>query len=92
MRMGKNGYVTAEALVRICAALICTKDGIMKIVPDKSYLLNTYKVTIILFLKERILAIKLLEKQARDPEYAKRIGIPVSMVKTDTKITEVKNV
>ena len=40
----------------------------------------------------RILAIKLLEKQERKPEYAERIGIHVSMVKKDSKIMEVKNV
>ena len=40
--------------------------------------------------KERILAIKLLEKQERNPEYANRIGIQVSMVKKDPKIMEVK--
>ena len=42
--------------------------------------------------RERILAIKLLEKQERNPEYAERIGIQVSIVKKDSKITEVKNV
>ena len=42
--------------------------------------------------RERILAIKLLEKQERNPEYANRIGIQVSMVKKDSKIMEVKNV
>ena len=42
--------------------------------------------------KERILAIKLLEKQKRNPEYAKQIGIQVSMVKKDLKVTEEKNV
>ena len=41
--------------------------------------------------RERILAIKLLEKQRRKPEYAERIGIQVSMVKKDSKIMEVKN-
>ena len=40
--------------------------------------------------KERILAIKFLEKQERNPEYANRIGIQVSMVKKDPKIMEVK--
>jgi len=40
----------------------------------------------------RILAIKLLEKQERSPEYAKRIGIQVSMTKKDPKKTEDKNV
>lgn len=35
--------------------------------------------------RERILAIKLLEKQERNPEYAKWIGIQVSMVKKDSK-------
>ena len=40
----------------------------------------------------RILAIKLLEKQERNPEYARQIGIQVSMVKKDPKIMEVKNV
>lgn len=42
--------------------------------------------------RERILAIKLLEKQERNPEYAKQIGIQVSMVKKDLKVTEGKNV
>ena len=42
--------------------------------------------------RERILAIKLLEKQELKPEYAERIGIQVSMVKKDPKIMEVKNV
>lgn len=42
--------------------------------------------------RERILAIKLLEKQERNPEYAERIGIQVSIVKKDLKIMEVKNV
>ena len=42
--------------------------------------------------RERILVIKLLEKQERNPEYARRIGIQVSMEKKDLKIMEVKNV
>ena len=42
--------------------------------------------------RERILAIKLLEKQDRNPAYARRIGIQVNLVKQDPKITEVKNV
>ena len=37
--------------------------------------------------RERILALKLLEKQERDPEYAKRIGI-----QADLKMKEKKNV
>lgn len=42
--------------------------------------------------RERILAIKLLEKKERNPDYAKRIGIQVSMVHKDPKVTEDKNV
>ena len=42
--------------------------------------------------RERILAIKLLEKQKRNPKYAERIGIQVSIVKKDSKTMEVKNV
>lgn len=42
--------------------------------------------------RERILAIKLLEKQKRNPEYARRIGIQVSMVKKDPKVKEDRNV
>ena len=42
--------------------------------------------------RERILAIKLLEKQKQHPEYARQIGIQVSMVQKDLKIVEVKNV
>ena len=37
--------------------------------------------------RERILALRILEKQERDPEYAKRIGIQV-----DLKMKEKKNV
>ena len=40
----------------------------------------------------RILAIKLLEKQERNPEYTKQIGIQVSIIKKELKISEVKNV
>ena len=35
--------------------------------------------------RERILAIRLLEKQERRPEYAKRIGIQVQMKKADAQ-------
>ena len=42
--------------------------------------------------RERILAIMLLEKQERNPEYANRIGIRVSIVKKDPKQIEVKYV
>ena len=42
--------------------------------------------------RERILTIKLLEKQERNPEYARRIGIQVCMVKKDPKKMEDKNV
>lgn len=45
--------------------------------------------------RERILAIRLLEKQERNPEYASRIGIQVDMVKMvkkDPKVMEEKNV
>ena len=42
--------------------------------------------------RERILAIKLLEKQDHNPEYANRIGIRVSIVKKDPKQMEVKYV
>lgn len=38
--------------------------------------------------RERILAIKLLERQERKPEYAKRIGIQAQMVKKDPKNKE----
>ena len=33
-KMGKNGHVTTEVLVKICTALECTMDEIMEIVPD----------------------------------------------------------
>ena len=42
--------------------------------------------------RERILAIKLLEKQERNPEYARRIGIQVRVVKKDPKVKEDRNV
>lgn len=42
--------------------------------------------------RERILALKLLEKQEQNPDYAKQIGIQVSMVNKDPEIMKVKNV
>lgn len=42
--------------------------------------------------RERILAIKLLEKQKRNPEYTRRIGIQVRIVKKDPKVKEDRNV
>lgn len=42
--------------------------------------------------RERILAIRLLEKQERNPEYAKRIGIQVAVITKDPKNAEGKNV
>ncbi len=41
--------------------------------------------------RERILAIRLLEKQEENPEYAQRIGIWVSMVNKDPASMEDKN-
>ena len=42
--------------------------------------------------RERILALRLLEKQEHNPEYARRIGIQVNMMKKDSKNLEDKNV
>ena len=42
--------------------------------------------------RERILALRLLEKQEQSPDYAKRIGIQVSVKTKDPKKTEDKNV
>ena len=42
--------------------------------------------------RERILALRLLEKQEQNPDYARRIGIQVNMVKKDPKNLEDKNV
>ena len=41
--------------------------------------------------RERILAIRLLEKQKKQPEYAKRIGIQVQMKKTELRYKEKKD-
>lgn len=42
--------------------------------------------------RERILAIRLLEMQEQNPEYAKRIGIQVNIMKQDPEEMEDKNV
>ena len=34
-KMGKNGHVTTEVLVKICAALECNIDDIMEVIPEK---------------------------------------------------------
>ena len=33
-KMGKNGHVTTEVLLKICTALNCGVDDIMEIIPD----------------------------------------------------------
>lgn len=33
-KMGRNGYVTTEILLKICTALDCQIEDIMEIVPD----------------------------------------------------------
>ena len=38
--------------------------------------------------RERILALRLLEKQKRNPKYAERIGVQVSIVKKNPKVKE----
>ena len=35
-KMGKGGHVTTEVLAKICAAMDCTLDDIMEILPDES--------------------------------------------------------
>ena len=34
-KMGKNGHVTTEILLKICTALDCQVEDIMEIVPDQ---------------------------------------------------------
>lgn len=34
-KMGRNGHVTTEILVKICTALDCQIEDIMEVVPDK---------------------------------------------------------
>ena len=34
-KMGQNGHVTTEILVKICTALDCQIEDIVEIVPDK---------------------------------------------------------
>ena len=33
-KMGKNGHVTTEVLVKICTALNCQVEDVMEIIPD----------------------------------------------------------
>ena len=35
-KMGRNGHVTTEILVKICAALDCRIENIVEIVPDEN--------------------------------------------------------
>jgi len=37
-KMGKGGHVTTEVLAKICAALDCTMDDIVEIVPQDEVL------------------------------------------------------
>lgn len=34
-KMGKNGHVTTEVLLKICTALDCQMDEILEVTPDK---------------------------------------------------------
>lgn len=36
IKMGRNGYVTTEILLKICTALDCQIEDILEIVPDES--------------------------------------------------------
>lgn len=45
-KMGKNGHVTTEVLVKICSALDCTMDDIMEIIPDQSDLLYSFPIIV----------------------------------------------
>ena len=35
-KMGKNGHVTTEILLKICMALDCQVEDIMEIIPDQN--------------------------------------------------------
>ena len=35
-KMGKNGHVTTEVLVKICTALECKMEDIVEIIPNKT--------------------------------------------------------
>ena len=35
-KMGKGGHVTTEVLAKLCAAMDCTLDDIVEILPDES--------------------------------------------------------
>ena len=37
-KMGKNGHVTTEILVKICSALECNVEDIMELIPTKEEL------------------------------------------------------
>ncbi len=39
-KMGRNGHVTTEILVKICAALDCRIEDIVEIVPDEKQLIE----------------------------------------------------
>ena len=39
-KMGKNGHVTTEVLLKICTALECGIDDIMEIIPERSGAMN----------------------------------------------------
>ena len=37
-KMGKNGHVTTEVLLKICTALDCRIEDIMEVIPEQQYL------------------------------------------------------
>lgn len=37
-KMGKNGHVTTEVLLKICTALDCRIEDIMEVIPEQKYL------------------------------------------------------
>ena len=37
-KMGKNGHVTTEVLIKICTALGCRIEDIMEVVPEQQHL------------------------------------------------------
>ena len=100
MRVRTSNYIVYwRQTVLVCRLFLCLRENnkgyyadlVLYCFSGLSYNIATRR-WMPMTVRGRILAIKLLEKQERNPEYARQIGIQVSIIRKDLKITEVKNV
>lgn len=93
------GRVSQRVLFLFCrgrkSPLFCRKDGKRRSYYTQSFLYsaalfryNTFKEVMTMTVRQRLLAIRLLQELEKHPDYAGRIGVSVCMVNKDPENKE----